>query len=126
MKKIVTALVLTGMAVAAPATAANMCIDTRDVDSSKSTDGKTLVFKMKNGTTLVNHLKGSCPDLKFNGFVWQSHSGDTKVCENEQSFNVLQSMQVCVLGKFDPPTMDKQAMSAPPVVWDANRQQAPR
>ena len=107
MKKIVTALTLACVVVATPAMAAKICIDTRNVDSSKSTDGKTLIFKMKDGTTLVNHLQGSCPDLKFNGFIWQSHSGDTKVCENEQSFQVLQSMQVCVLGKFDAPVMEK-------------------
>jgi len=101
MKKIVIALAL--IVVAAPAHAANMCIEMRDIASSKSTDGKVLVFRMKDGTTLVNNLQGSCPDLKFNGFAWQSHSGDTKVCENEQSFTVLQSMQVCVLGKFDVP-----------------------
>jgi hypothetical protein len=109
MKKIVTALALAGVVISAPAFAANICIDTRDVVSSKSTDGKIMVFKMKDGRTLVNHLQGSCPDLKFNGFVWQSHSGDTKVCENEQSFSVLQSGQVCVLGKFDAPTMEKHA-----------------
>ena len=109
MKKIVIALVLTGMAVAAPAYAANMCIEMRDIASSKSTDGKTMVFKMKDGRTLVNHLQGSCPDLKFNGFAWRSHSGDTTVCENEDSFSVLQSMQVCVLGKFDAPVMEKRA-----------------
>src|SRR5471030_3124138 len=109
MKKIVTALALTCVVYAAPATAANMCIDMRDIASSQSRDGKTMVFKMKNGTTLVNHLKGSCPDLKFMGFAWQTHSGYTKVCENEQSFNVLQSMEICVLGKFDAPTMEKHA-----------------
>jgi len=92
-----------------PAYAVNSCIDTRDIVSSKSTDGKTMVFKMKDGTTLVNHLKGICPDLKFNGFAWQTHSGDNRVCENENSFNVLQSMQVCVLGKFDPPVAEKRA-----------------
>ena len=125
MKKIVTALALAGWVAAAPAYAANICIDTRDVVSSKSTDGKTLVFKMKDGTTLVNHLHGICPDLKYNGFVWQSHSGDTRVCENEQSFSVLQSGQVCVLGKFDAP-VDKQAMSGKPVLYDANREQMRR
>jgi hypothetical protein len=102
MKKIVTALALAGVAVAAaPATAANMCVEMRDIVSSKSADGKTMVFKMKDGRTLVNHLQGNCPDLKFHGFAWRSHSGDTKVCENEESFQVLESMQVCVLGKFD-------------------------
>ena len=109
MKKIMATLTLAGVVVSAPAFAANICIDTRDVVSSKSTDGKIMVFKMKDGRTLVNHLQGVCPDLKFNGFVWQSHSGDTKVCENEQSFSVLQSGQVCVLGKFDAPTMEKHA-----------------
>jgi hypothetical protein len=107
MKKIVMVLAL--VVVSAPAFAANICIDTRDVVSSKSKDGKTMVFKMKDGTTLVNHLQGTCPDLKFNGFSWVSHSGDTKVCENEQSLSVLQSGQICVLGKFDAPTMEKHA-----------------
>ena len=108
MKKLLVPLVLAGLAAAAPATA-NTCIDMRDIVSSKSTDGRTMVFKMRDGTTLVNHLQGYCPDLKFFGFAWQAHSGDTKVCEREQSFRVLQSMQVCVLGKFDPPVMDKHA-----------------
>jgi len=103
--KFVAALAL--LLPAAPAQAANICIDIRDVLSSKSTDGKTLVFKMKDGHTLVNHLRGNCPDLKFNGFAWQTHSGDTHVCENEDSFSVMQSLEICVLGKFDQPVMEK-------------------
>ncbi len=107
MKKIVAAFTLAGTlaGLAAPANA-NTCLDTREMVSSASKDGKIMVFKMRDGTIWVNHLKGSCPDLKFMGFVWQMHSGDTKVCENEQSLQVIQSMQVCVLGKFDAPTME--------------------
>jgi len=101
MRKTLLLAALSGLALAAPAQAANTCIDTRKIDSSKSTDGKTMMFKMKDGTTLVNHLRGICPDLKFNGFAWQTHSGDSRVCENEDTFQVLQSMQVCTLGKFD-------------------------
>lgn len=108
MKKTLVVLTLAACAFAVPAYAAT-CIDTRDIDSSKSTDGRTMVFKMKNGTSMVNHLQGYCPDLKFNGFAWKAHSGDNRVCENEDSFSVLQSMQVCVLGKFDPPVADKRA-----------------
>ena len=112
MKYLVTALAFSGLVAAAlPASAANMCIDTRDIVSSKSTDGKTMVFKMKDGTTLVNHLQGVCPDLRYMGFAWKLHSGDTKVCEREDSFRVLQSMQTCTLGKFD--RTDRQAMSKP-------------
>ena len=122
MKKFATALIL--MAAVAPAQAANMCIDMRDIVSSKSKDGRTMVFEMKDGRTLVNHLQGFCPDLKFFGFAWHSHSGDTKICENEQSFQVIQSPQTCVLGKFDEPS-GKAAMSSP-VIWDANKTPAPR
>jgi hypothetical protein len=107
MKKIATALALAGTLASLTAPAhANICLDTREMVSSASKDGKIMVFKMRDGTIWVNHLQGSCPDLKFMGFAWQMHSGDTKVCENEQSFQVLQSMQVCVLGKFDAPTME--------------------
>ena len=94
---------------AVPALAAQVCIDTRNLVSSKSTDGKTMVFKMKDGTTMVNHLQGSCPDLKFNGFAWDLRSGDTQVCERAQSLRVLRSMQICTLGKFDAPVMEKHA-----------------
>jgi hypothetical protein len=96
-----TALVAAGLAIAGPAFA-KTCIDTRDIVSSKSADGKVMVFKMKNGQTLINQLRGSCPDLKFNGYVWELRSGDTQVCENTQSFRVLQSGQVCMLGAFTP------------------------
>lgn len=101
MKTLMTALVAAGLVIAGPATA-KICIDSRDIVSSKSDDGKVMVFKMKNGQTLINRLRGSCPDLKFNGYVWQLRSGDTQVCENTQSFRVLQSGQVCMLGAFTP------------------------
>jgi hypothetical protein len=118
---------LTGlMLAAAPASAANKCIDTRDIVSSQSKDGRTMVFKMKDGTVLVNRLQGYCPDLKFNGFVWKIHGGDNQACERESTFQVIQSMQNCTLGAFDPPTSKTTAMSSPPTVWDANRTQAPR
>jgi hypothetical protein len=126
MKYLVTALAFAGLVSAAlPASAANKCINIRDIVSSESKDGRTMVFKMRDGTTLVNHLQGFCPDLKFTGFAWQMPSGDTNACERQSTFRVLQSMQSCTLGKFDPP-VSKQAMSDKPAQWDANRQMAPR
>ena len=50
MRRIVMALAGLVFAVG-PALAAKVCIDSRDIVSSKSTDGKTMVFKMKDGTT---------------------------------------------------------------------------
>jgi hypothetical protein len=108
MKKFVAVLALASVVFAVPVSAKNMCIDSRDIVSSNSKDGRTMVFKMRDGRTLVNHLQGVCSDLKFNGFVWRLQSGDTQVCENTQSLQVIQSGQVCVLGKFDPATQ-KQA-----------------
>jgi hypothetical protein len=93
----------------APAAAANFCVDIRDIDSSQSKDGRTMVFKMKDGTVLVNHLQGYCPDLKYMGFAWQMPSSDTNACERQSTFRVLQSMQICTLGKFDPPQMEQHA-----------------
>jgi hypothetical protein len=113
MKAIVMALA--GLVFAAvPGMAKQVCIDSRNIVSSKSTDGKTMVFKMRDGSTLVNHLQGSCPDLKFNGFAWTLRSGDTMVCENAQTLRVIQSPEICTLGKFDPPVMPKPPISAPP------------
>jgi hypothetical protein len=103
MKRIVTTLALVGVVFALPASAKNVCINSRDIIGSDSKDGKTMTFRMRDGTTIVNHLQGSCPDLKFNGYVWRLRGGDTQVCERQQSLQVLQSGQICVLGKFDPP-----------------------
>jgi len=113
MKKSLVVLAFAAAAAYAAPAYAGTCVDLRDIDSSQSKDGRTMLFKMKDGTSMVNHLQGYCPDLKYFGFAWKTHSGSTKVCENEDSFSVIQSMQVCVLGKFDPPQ-----------VWDANRKQA--
>ena len=115
MKKIVAALALVSVVASVPAYAAKVCLDTRKMVSSTSKDGRIMVFKMRDGSTYVNHLQGFCPDLKYMGFVWQLQSGDTNVCENENTFRVLQSGQNCTLGKFDPPTN---------VVYDSNRVQA--
>lgn len=122
MKRILAILAM--VTVSVPAYAEKICLDTRKMVTSDSKDGRTMLFKMRDGSTYVNHLQGYCPDLKFMGFAWRLQAGDTKVCEFENTFNVLQSGQSCTLGKFEP-TTGKQAMSAP-VQWDANRQPAPR
>jgi hypothetical protein len=102
MKILTAALILASAALATGPAMALTCIRTQDIVSSNSKDGKTLVFTMKDGTRMVNHLQGVCSDLRFNGFVW-TIQGPQEVCENQQSLRVLQSGQVCVLGKFDPP-----------------------
>jgi hypothetical protein len=85
----------------APALAApDQCISVRDIrNSEQQNNGNALLFTMRDGTQWRNTLRGACPDLVFNGFVWVLHS-DT-VCANAQTFRVLQSGEICALGKFE-------------------------
>jgi len=99
MKTIVATLLLVAAA-APPASATPLCLRTRDIVSTDSKDGKLMTFKMRDGRVLVNHLQGVCTDLRFNGFVWTIR-GPEEVCERQQSLRVLQSGQICTLGKFD-------------------------
>jgi hypothetical protein len=48
---------------------------------------------------LYNQLQGVCPTLRYNGFEWVIH-GPEEVCERQQSLRVMQTGEVCVLGKF--------------------------
>lgn len=84
------------------APAKRICLNNQDVVSATSRDGKTMIFRMRNGQTYINHLRGSCPGLRFNGFIWELR-GIPQICENQQTLKVLQSGEVCMLGKFDPP-----------------------
>jgi hypothetical protein len=78
-----------------------ICIDTRDITSEKvEGHGVSILYKMRDGTQWRNTLKGPCPDLDFYGYVWTVRNPDNSVCENENSMRVLQSGEICILGKF--------------------------
>ena len=98
MKMIIAILALT-TAATSPA-AAKLCVQSRDILSTDSKDGKLMTFKMRDGSVLVNHLQGVCSDLRFEGFTWILR-GNNDICENEQSLKVIRSGQTCLLGKFD-------------------------
>ena len=48
----------------------NVCLRTSLIDTTKYIDAKTLDFRMRDGTVWRNTLRGQCPSLKFNGFVY--------------------------------------------------------
>jgi len=98
--KIAIATIALLVTAALPASADHMCVQSRDIESTHSDDGKLLTFKMRDGRVLVNHLQGVCSDLRYEGFVWNV-PGTEDICEQEQSLKVLRSGQSCVLGKFD-------------------------
>jgi hypothetical protein len=98
--KMITAILFLTVAVATPATA-KICVQSRDILSTDSKDGKLMTFKMRDGSVLVNHLHGICSDLRFEGFVWVLRGGTDDICENQQTLKVIRSGQTCLLGKFD-------------------------
>lgn len=78
-----------------------VCISTRDIVSSEpQRAGAAITFTMRDGSIWRNDLRGPCNDLTFNGFAWVLHNPDQTVCENEQSLRVIQSGQICQLGRF--------------------------
>jgi hypothetical protein len=100
MKSLIATMVL--LVAASPAMARGVCVQNRDIVSTHSDDGKLLSIKLRDGRTLVNHLQGTCTDLRYEGLVWNVH-GTGEICEYEQTFQVINSGQTCTLGKFDEP-----------------------
>jgi hypothetical protein len=82
----------------APAAAAPTCLYTYQIDRTKVVDAKTIDFRMRDGTVYRNVLQRSCTSLPFNGFVYTVRVD--QICDNLQSIRVLQSHEVCLLGKF--------------------------
>ena len=98
MKAVILALLLASAT--APALADPVCLNVQDIAASQpNRDGTAITFTLNNGKIWRNDLKSPCPDLRFNGFSWLLHGPD-EVCDGAQSIRVLQSGQVCQLGKF--------------------------
>jgi hypothetical protein len=98
---------------APPAPSPRVCLSNQQIQSTRSDDGKTMIFRMRNGQTYINHLRGSCPGLRFNGFIWELRGID-QICENQQTLRVLRSGEVCMLGKFDMPLPPGAKLPAKP------------
>ena len=99
--KLVLLLAL-GAASVSPAAAAPICLSTYYIDSTHVVNAKTILFRMKNGTVWRNTLRVPCSGLLFNGFSYTVHYPE--LCDDLQSIRVLQTHEVCVLGKFDVPS----------------------
>jgi hypothetical protein len=101
MKKIATfaAMLCVGLASIAPAAAeAPVCLQSNRIDRTTVVNPKTILFRMKDGKVWRSTLATPCLGLKFNGFVYVTHADE--VCGGSQSIRVLQTDQVCLLGRF--------------------------
>jgi hypothetical protein len=120
MGNVFVALTFTATTLASPVLAATTCLDIHEIVDTRS-DGKIMEFRMRDGQTYINHLQGSCSTLKYYSFVWTVH-GMGQICEYVQSLQVLNTGQVCTLGKFDPPA-DRSPSVGEPVTKLADRSQ---
>jgi len=79
------------------------CIDVKNIrDTVSRDDGKTLSFRLRDGTTIVNTLRQQCDGLKFTGFSWATPPNG-EICENVQTLRVFDTGEICRLGKFEAP-----------------------
>lgn len=79
---------------------AGVCIHTREIVSSVPNENTTgILFKMRDGKVWRNDLRGTCPGLKYNGFTWALRNTDL-VCDQQESIQVINSGEVCLLGAF--------------------------
>jgi hypothetical protein len=78
----------------------NVCFSVTEIVSTKATDRRTIIFKLKDGTVWRNTLITDCPDLvafSAGGFASVTHA--EYICSNQHRI-VTQSGNVCRLGNF--------------------------
>ncbi len=79
----------------------NSCIWAYQVDhTTVAPDTKSIVFHLRTGQDVVNTLPAACNGLALHGFAYVSRSDS--VCAG-QGIRVIETGQVCMLGKFAPP-----------------------
>ena len=78
----------------------NVCFSVTEIVSTKATDRRTILFKLKDGSVWRNTLITDCPDLvafSAGGFASVVHA--EYICSNRHRI-VTQSGNVCRLGAF--------------------------
>ncbi|HEY2070804.1 MAG TPA: hypothetical protein VGG48_14715 [Rhizomicrobium sp.] len=102
MKPLFSALLIGACLLGAlPASAANVCIQSRDIANTSVPDSQTILFHMKGGKVWKNTLMTKCPSLKFHGFIYDA-SPVGEICGNQQTIHVIETHEVCLLGPFTP------------------------
>ena len=94
------AMALTAAAIAPAAAEGSVCLQTYWIDRTTVVNPKTILFRMKDGKVYRSELRTPCIGLRFNGFEYTTHADE--ICGGSQSIHVLQSGEVCTLGRFTP------------------------
>lgn len=93
---LVLALALTA---ASPALASDgpKCLASQFIDHTHVANISTVLFYMKDGKVWQNDLPAPCSGLQFHGFV--IHGQESEICGG-QGIRLIESGQVCILGRF--------------------------
>jgi hypothetical protein len=105
MKALLTAAAMAALVTTAANAqpAAPTCIQTYNIDHTKSPDDRTILFYMRDGTIYQSNLRNACPGLHINGFSYVSNPAP-QFCAGLQTIRVLRIGGVCMLGPFMPYT----------------------
>ncbi len=112
MKKIAALAVLlaTAFGAAVPALAKDetpTCLRTNWIDRTTVVNPQTILFRMKDGKVYRSHLRTPCIGLRFNGFAYETSFPE--ICGGSQAIHVINTGEVCVLGKFTPETVGQHS-----------------
>ena len=81
----------------------NVCIRTDWIDHTKAPNDRTILFFMKDHKVWMTHLATLCPELSFNGFIYEPTPPE-EICGNLQTIRVIRSGSVCMMGPLVPYT----------------------
>jgi hypothetical protein len=101
MKRLVVSVLAATALLSPAANAAAVCLRDQDIKDTQSPDGRTLIVTMRDGKVWKNNLQTPCPGLRFNGFSWALHQ-PALICDDTQALRVIDSGEVCMIGKFSP------------------------
>jgi hypothetical protein len=85
----------------------NTCLKSYWIDHTRAPDDRTIIFYMKDNKAWLTHLKGLCPQLSSNGFVYVA-TPPAEVCGSLQAIRVIRSDAVCMIGPLEPYTPPAQ------------------
>jgi hypothetical protein len=84
----------------AQASDGNVCLNVTEIQTTRATDMRTIIYRMRNGDVWRNDLAYPCPDLvNFSGGGYTQRSHTDWICGNHQTITT-QTGSVCRLGRF--------------------------
>ena len=79
----------------------NVCLNEIRIVNTYPVDERTIIFKMRDGSTWRNTLASACPGLAMHSRAFSMVSHTESICAFTQRIKVLDTGEVCRLGNFE-------------------------